>query len=238
MKTLEHLFLDELARRHDAERRLVLAVPKLARAATSPTLQQFLQSRWKEAQTHVKQVEHVFRLFGRPAAGKECEATTALLADADKIALNFQGLPVFNAALICSFEKIALSGLASYGSLREWAALLGNKAAAVILQSLLDEEAAANRHLVDLAKILGNPAALANMITADFTAPRACLKTRLHPSSSSSSSIFSPGFDDEDDNELPRGSFQTGLREASKPQNNHRIRSVNAPVARPVFITS
>src|SRR6187549_187697 len=161
MKTLKDLFLDELADMYDAERRIVKALPKLAKAATCPDLQQAIRSHLRETEGHVKKLEQVFQSFGLKAKGKTCEATVGLLEEGDEIAADFKGSPAINAALISAAQKVEHYEMASYGCLHEWAERLGNREAAAILQEILDDEKAADASLSELARASSNEEAAA-----------------------------------------------------------------------------
>jgi len=160
MKTLKNLFLDELADMYDAERRIVKALPKLARAATCDDLKGAFRSHLKETEGHVKKLELVFRSFDAKVKGKTCEATVGLLEEGDEIAQDFKGSPAINAALISAAQKVEHYEMASYGCLHEWAGLLGNGEAAGLLQEILNEEKAANESLNELARAGSNEEAL------------------------------------------------------------------------------
>ena len=160
MKTLKVLFLDELADMYDAERRIVKALPKMAKAATCDKLKQAILAHLKETEGHVTKVEQVFQSFDETAKGKTCEATVGLLKEGDEIAADFKGSPAINAALISAAQKVEHYEMASYGCLHEWAGLLGNKNAAGLLQEILDQEKAANETLTKLARAGSNKEAL------------------------------------------------------------------------------
>jgi ferritin-like metal-binding protein YciE len=160
MKTLKDLFLNELADMYDAERRIVKALPKMAKAATCDDLKAAIQSHLKETEGHVKKLEQVFHSFDEKARGQTCEATVGLLEEGDEIAAEFKGSPAINAALISAAQKVEHYEMASYGCLHEWAGLLGNEQAAGLLQQILDEEKAANESLTELARASSNGEAL------------------------------------------------------------------------------
>jgi ferritin-like metal-binding protein YciE len=160
MKTLKELFMDELADMYDAERRIVKALPKMAKAATYPDLKAAIQSHLKETEGHVTKLEQVFKSFDQKAKGKTCEATVGLLEEGDEIAAEFKGSPAINAALISAAQKVEHYEMASYGCLHEWAGLLGNEEAAGLLKIILGEEKAANEKLTKLARASSNEEAL------------------------------------------------------------------------------
>jgi ferritin-like metal-binding protein YciE len=159
-KTLKDLFLDELADMYDAEKRIVKALPKLAKAATCTELKAALEKHLQETQGHVTKLEQVFQCFDLPAKGKTCEATKGLLEEGDEIAADFKGTPAINAAIVSAAQKVEHYEMASYGCLHEWAELLGNQQAAALLETILNEEKAANEGLTELAIETCNPEAM------------------------------------------------------------------------------
>jgi ferritin-like metal-binding protein YciE len=126
MTNLKDLFLDEVADMYDAEKRIVKALPKMAKAATCDKLKEAFESHLKETEGHVTKLEQVFEAFGQKAKGKTCKATVGLLEEGDEIASDFKGSPVINAALISAGQKVEHYEIASYGCLHEWAQKLGN----------------------------------------------------------------------------------------------------------------
>lgn len=160
MKTLQELFLSELADMYDAEKRLVRALPKMAAAATCHHLQAGFLSHLEETGGHVGKIESVFQAFSLKPKANKCEATAGLVEEADEIAAEFKGSPAINAALISAAQKVEHYEIASYGCLHQWAAMLGNDVAASVLQEILEEEKAANGFLNDLALSKSNKEAL------------------------------------------------------------------------------
>jgi ferritin-like metal-binding protein YciE len=160
MNSLQTLFLHELADRHDAEKRFVRALPKLTRAATCKHLQLALQTQLKDTTGRVKRLETVFTAIDVKARSTKCEGTLGLLLEAEALAADFKGTPAINAALISVVQKFKHHGIAAYGCLHEWAALLGHREASGHLKALLDEEKATDHALDALARTRSNPAAL------------------------------------------------------------------------------
>jgi len=160
MKLLKDLFLDELTDIYDAEQRIVKALPKLAQGATSTKLKDAFLAHLQETKGHVTRLEQVFALIDETAKGKTCEATVGLLKEGDQLAADFKGSPAINAALITAAQRVEHYEIATYGSLHEWAGLLGRKDVAAILETILNEEKAANDTLVALARAKCNEEAL------------------------------------------------------------------------------
>ncbi len=151
MKTLNELFLDELADMYDAEHRIIKALPKLIKAATCTELQAALQNHLEETEGQVEKLDRVFEAFGEKAKGKKCRATIGLLEEGDEIVSENKGSPTINAAIICAGQKVEHYEIASYGCLHAWAVLLGNEEAAGLIQEILDQEKAADQALGELA---------------------------------------------------------------------------------------
>jgi ferritin-like metal-binding protein YciE len=160
MSSLKDLFLDELADMYDAEKRIAKGLTKLAKGATSQELKDAFTTHLDETQGHIEKVESVFQAFGEKAKGKACKATIGLLEEADEIASDNKGSPTINAALISAAQKVEHYEIASYGTLQEWATLLGNEDAADILGEILEEEEAANEKLTDIAESSANEEAM------------------------------------------------------------------------------
>jgi|GEM_PF-1249044 len=167
MNPLKNLFLEELACRYDAEGRIVRAMPKFKRAATCSDLRNWINCHFQETEDHLRSLEQVFKLFVARVRAKKCKPTMALLKSGDAAAAAFKDSPAINAALISSAQKIQHCEIASYGCLREWAALMGNLEAAFCLQAMLDQEKAANQALIKLARARSNYEAFSPMPAPD-----------------------------------------------------------------------
>ncbi|HEU5080727.1 MAG TPA: ferritin-like domain-containing protein [Opitutaceae bacterium] len=160
MSSLKDLFLDELADMYDAEKRIAKGLQKLAKAATNEELKDAFMTHLEETQGHVTKLESVFQALGQKAKGKACKATIGLLEEADEISSDNKGSPTINAALISAAQKVEHYEIGSYGTLREWATLLGNDEAAEIIGEILSEEEGANDKLTDIAESAANQEAM------------------------------------------------------------------------------
>lgn len=155
MITLTTLFLDQLADQYDAERRLVLAMPGMIKAATCARLQQQLRAHWQETRGHVMTLEKVFGSFGERPRAKQCEATIGLLKEGDEITASNRGAEAIDAGLTFVAQRIERCEITAYGCLRDQAALLENREAATLLNEILVEEEAASRALGELTRSSG-----------------------------------------------------------------------------------
>jgi ferritin-like metal-binding protein YciE len=152
MATLKDLFLGELADIYDAENRIAQALPKMAAAATDPNLKEALSIHLDETKDHIKKVERVFSAFDEEAQGKECQATVGLLAEGDELVSENEGQPTINAAIIAACQKVEHYEIASYWTLIEWAKLLDNDDAVMLLEEILQEEESADEKLIELSE--------------------------------------------------------------------------------------
>ncbi|MBY5349804.1 ferritin-like domain-containing protein [Rhizobium leguminosarum] len=155
-KTLNDLFLDTLKDIYYAEKQILKALPKMARAAQSEEGRAgFLQHR-DETQAQVERLEQVFEIIGKPARGKTCEAIQGIIAEADEIMEEFKGTVALDAGLISSAQAVEHYEIARYGTLIAWAKQLGLKDAVPLLQATLAEEEATDKKLTQIAESSAN----------------------------------------------------------------------------------
>ncbi|MDF0663679.1 MULTISPECIES: ferritin-like domain-containing protein [unclassified Rhizobium] len=155
-KTLDDLFLDTLKDIYFAEKQILKALPKMARAAQAEEGKAgFLQHR-DETQTQIERLDQVFELLGKPARGKTCEAIQGIIAEGEEIMEEFKGSPALDAGLISSAQAVEHYEIARYGTLIAWANQLGLKDAVPLLQANLAEEVATDKKLTQLAQASAN----------------------------------------------------------------------------------
>lgn len=166
-KTLNDLFLDTLKDIYFAEKQILKALPKMARAAQSEEGKAgFLQHR-DETQGQIERLEQIFELLGKPARGKTCEAIQGILAEGEEIMEEYKGTAALDAGLISSAQAVEHYEMARYGTLKSWAKQLGMKEAVTLLDATLQEEIATDQKLTALgegtanAKGTGNASATA-----------------------------------------------------------------------------
>ena len=162
-KTLSDLFLDTLKDIYFAEKQILKALPKMARAAQSEEGKAgFLQHR-EETQGQIERLEQVFELLGKSPRGKTCEAIQGILAEGEEIMEDYKGTAALDAGLISSAQAVEHYEIASYGTLIAMAKHIGIKAAAIqLLKDTLAEEKATDEKLTKIAEQGGNQAATMN----------------------------------------------------------------------------
>ncbi|MBB4008066.1 ferritin-like metal-binding protein YciE [Rhizobium taibaishanense] len=155
-KTLSDLFLDTLKDIYFAEKQILKALPKLARAAQSEEGKAaFLQHR-EETHGQIERLEQIFELLGKPARGKTCEAIQGILAEGEEILEEYKGTAALDAGLISSAQAVEHYEIARYGTLKSWAKQLGLKEAIPLLDANLQEEIATDQKLTALGEALAN----------------------------------------------------------------------------------
>ncbi|WP_337268106.1 YciE/YciF ferroxidase family protein [Oryzifoliimicrobium ureilyticus] len=160
-KTLEDLFYDTLKDIYYAERQILKALPKMARAAQSEELKAgFLEHR-DQTEGQIERLQQVFEIIGRRAQGKTCEAIQGIIAEGEEIMEDFKGTSALDAGLISSAQAVEHYEIARYGTLKTWAQTLGYKEAATLLDQTLQEEGATDQKLTKLAGTAANAKAAA-----------------------------------------------------------------------------
>jgi ferritin-like metal-binding protein YciE len=158
MKTLSDVFEHTLQDIYYAERALTKAIPKAQKAASAAELKEALGNHLDETKEHVKTLERVFETLGRDASGEKCPAIDGLIAETSDV-IEESSADARDAALIGCCQAIEHYEISRYGSLREWAKVLGNTEAHDLLGSILDQEKAANNKLTHLAVSMVNATA-------------------------------------------------------------------------------
>jgi ferritin-like metal-binding protein YciE len=161
INNLNHVFTLTLRRVYDTERRLVEALPKLAKSASSPQLKQAFESHFSETEEHLHRLERVFGLFGqRPNADTDDAGKGIVKAGNDVMALRGDGA-VKDAALIAAAQGAEHYEIAAYGTLCAWAEILDRPEAVELLKQTLSEEKRADLTLTQIASGLNLQAASA-----------------------------------------------------------------------------
>jgi ferritin-like metal-binding protein YciE len=161
LNSFDDLFVEQLEDLYDAEQRLTKALPKMAQAAHSTALKTAFQDHFRQTEGHVSRLEQIFRLLGKSAQAKTCDAMKGLIAEGDEAISASGRADVRDAALIAAAQRVEHYEIAGYGCARTFAERLGREQAARLLQQTLDEEAATDKKLTALAEQSINPRAAA-----------------------------------------------------------------------------
>jgi len=160
LDTLKELYVEELRDLYNAENQLIKALPKMAKGASSDELKEAFEKHLEQTKGHVQRLEQVFEELGEKTKGKTCQAMKGLIEEGSEVLKADGEDSVLDAAIIVAAQKVEHYEIASYGSVRTFAQLLGQDKSADLLQQTLDEEKEANELLNKLAEDIVNPEAL------------------------------------------------------------------------------
>ena len=151
-KKLDNLFLDTLKDIYFAEKKILTALPKMAKAAQSEDLKAAFKKHEGETQEHVARLEKVFKALGQAAKGKTCDAILGIIEEGKEIMDEYDGAPALDAGLLAAAQAVEHYEIARYGTLKTWAEELGHGDVAKLLAATLAEERKTNDTLTKLAE--------------------------------------------------------------------------------------
>jgi ferritin-like metal-binding protein YciE len=147
----EHL-VEELNDLLNAEEQLTEALPKMAERTTSRELRTAFRSHLAETKQHVKRVTQALKQLGEKASGKTCEAMEGLLEEGQDLMDGSDAGALRDAMMITAAQKVEHYEIATYGTVRTYAQVIGERGVAKLLQQTLKEEHSADRKLTKIAE--------------------------------------------------------------------------------------
>ena len=172
LNTLKELYIEELRDLYSAENQLLKALPKMAKGASSEELKLAFENHLDQTKVHVERLEEIFERLDETPKGKTCQAMKGLVEEGSEILEEDGEESVLDAGIIAAAQKVEHYEIASYGTVRTFAQLLGEDEAAELLQETLDEEGEADKLLTQLAQEIVNPEALLEDAEAEATGSR------------------------------------------------------------------
>lgn len=161
MDTLQDLYEDGVKDAYSAEKQLLKAMPKLMKAARTPSLKSAIETHIAQTKTQIERLEEVARLGGFKPGGILCKAAHGLVEECEEHLEEGEPGVVFDAQIVALAQKNEHYEIATYGTIIEWAKLLGHADAAALLKQNLAEEEATDKLLSGVAKTDVNKAARA-----------------------------------------------------------------------------
>lgn len=153
---LEELLIDELKDIYSAENQIIKALPKMARAATSPELKRAFERHLEETRRQVERLDQIGQALDVKLTGKKCKGMEGLIEEGKEVMEEDFDDNAIDAGLIGAAQKVEHYEIAAYGTARTHAEMLGYSKAAKLLQQTLDEEGAADKKLTQLAESIIN----------------------------------------------------------------------------------
>jgi ferritin-like metal-binding protein YciE len=160
-KDLNDLFLDTLKDIYFAEKQILKALPKMAKAASSDKLRAAFEKHHDETEGQVERLEQIFELIDKPARGKTCDAILGILDEGKEIMEEYKGSEALDAGMLAAAQAVEHYEISRYGTLKQWAQQLGMKDAVRLLDETLQQEKKTDQALTSLADAAVNIAAAA-----------------------------------------------------------------------------
>jgi ferritin-like metal-binding protein YciE len=154
VENLEELYLHELKDVLDAERQIAKALPKMAKATESEELRAAFEEHLSQTEEQIGRLETIFESMDKAARGKHCPGVEGIIKEGSETIKENDTGPALDAALIAGAQKVEHYEIASYGTLVEWAKLLGRDDAVELLQQTLAEEKETDEKLTTIASEL------------------------------------------------------------------------------------
>jgi ferritin-like metal-binding protein YciE len=151
-KRLDELFHDTLKDIYFAEKKILAALPKMAKAAQSEELRAAFEKHHGETEGQVERLEQVFEVIDKKPQAKTCAAIVGITDEGAEIMQEYKGSPALDAGLLAAAQAVEHYEISRYGTLIAWAEELGLDDAVPLLQETLDEEEATDDALTEIAK--------------------------------------------------------------------------------------
>jgi ferritin-like metal-binding protein YciE len=150
--SLKKLYIDELKDLYSAENQLVKALPKMAKAASAEDLREGFEEHWEQTKGHVQRLEEIFRSLDESPKGKKCVGMEGLVKEGAGFTEEDFEDAVLDAGLIGAAQRVEHYEIAAYGTVCEFAKVLGETEHASLLEETLQEEKETDEKLTELAK--------------------------------------------------------------------------------------
>jgi ferritin-like metal-binding protein YciE len=151
-KDLHELFRETLKDIYFAEKKILSALPKMAKAAQSEDLKAAFEKHETETEEHVARLEKVFEEIEQAPRGKSCDAIIGIIEEGQEVMKEFKGAAALDAGLLAAAQAVEHYEIARYGTLKTWAAELGLNQAVKLLERTLAEEKKTDETLTQLAE--------------------------------------------------------------------------------------
>src|SRR3981189_2778760 len=136
-KHLNDLFLDTLKDIYFAEKQILRALPKMAKAAQSDKLRAAFEKHHGETEDQVERLEQIFELLDKPARGKTCDAIQGILDEGKEVVDGYKGSEALDAGMLAAAQAVEHYEISRYGTLKQWAQQLGMRDAGRLLDKHL-----------------------------------------------------------------------------------------------------
>ena len=171
LASLKQLYIEGLSDLYDAETQILKALPRLVKRASNPGLRKGFTQHLEETKTHLERLDQLFDDMGGRPKTRKCKGMRAILEENETILQSDAGGELLDAAMIAAAQRVEHYEIASYGSARAYAELLGDNDGAELLQVTLDEEKMTDNTLTELAKQINRQASEGSEMEATGLSP-------------------------------------------------------------------
>jgi ferritin-like metal-binding protein YciE len=151
-KNLRDLFHDTLKDIYFAEKKILTALPKMAKAAQAPGLKAAFEKHETETEGQVQRLEEVFAEIEEAPRGKTCDAIVGIIEEGQEVMKEYKGTPALDAGLLAAAQAVEHYEISRYGTLKTWAEELGLSRSVRLLDATLAEEKKTDEALTQLAE--------------------------------------------------------------------------------------
>jgi ferritin-like metal-binding protein YciE len=160
IKSMKEMFELQLEYAYDCEKQLTKALGKMAKASDSAALRSAFEQHLRETEQQAQRLERIFASIGRKADTETNKVVEEAVSHTEKMISSIEDPALRDAALIAAGNEVEHYEMALYGTLRNYARLLGSNEAASLLQQTLDEEKQADAKLTEIGETTVNRHAL------------------------------------------------------------------------------
>jgi ferritin-like metal-binding protein YciE len=152
LDSLQALYVNNLKDLYSAEKQLLKALPKMAKAASHEELAANFTEHARVTERQVERLDRIFAELGESPGRKKCIGMEGLIEEANELLQEKPDPDVLDAGLIAKAQHAEHYEIAGYGTVRTYAQQLGLTKHAELLQQTLNEEGEADKRLSALAE--------------------------------------------------------------------------------------
>jgi len=156
--SLRQLYIDELRDLYNAETQLTKALPKMAKASSNDELREAFQEHLRQTSEQVSRLEQIFDMLGEKPTGKKCLGMEGLVKEGAETMKEDYEDSLMDAAIIGAAQRVEHYEIAAYGTVREFAQLLGEDEHVPLIEQTLEEEKQTDEKLTQLAEQINSQA--------------------------------------------------------------------------------
>jgi ferritin-like metal-binding protein YciE len=149
---LQDLFEHTLQDIYYAEKQIVKALPKMAKAADAAQLRKAFEKHLAETEKQITRLDDVFKSLDKKPKASKCPAIEGIIKEAEELMGEIKDADTLDAAMIAAAQAVEHYEITRYGTLVSWGEMLGHGDACKLLQATLDEEKATDVALTALAE--------------------------------------------------------------------------------------